>query len=282
MNVHFNTMVKNEGLLLDSILPLWKEYPIDKFVFYDDNSTDNTLDVIDKHLPKDRYVVLNDRLTRFHEAHHRSRMLEYSRESEADIVMSVDADEILSKNLEEDLHPLLREYEKFDILLYWYNVVENSLGRIRQDPLYKENYRSFILPMNKTKKFDLSLWKYHTPRVPSVDLPKMITKRYGVIHLQSMNERYYALKQLWYKHHEFVEYRHPVQQINAGYDPVVNNLNFQSIDTPSFIVGNMSFDSSIFDKIEKVKGYKDYILQNFNQDLVTFGQKYAREINENI
>jgi glycosyltransferase involved in cell wall biosynthesis len=268
--------------MLDSILPLWKEYPIDKFVFYDDNSTDNTLDIIDKHLPKDRYVVLNDRLTRFHEAHHRSRMLEYSRESEADIVMSIDADEILSKNLEEDLHPLLREYEKFDILLYWYNVVENSLGRIRQDPLYKENYRSFILPMNKTKKFDLSLWKYHTPRVPSVDLPKMITKRYGVIHLQSMNERYYALKQLWYKHHEFVEYRHSVQQINSGYDPVVNNLNFQSIDTPTFIVGNMRFDSSVFDEIEKVKGYKDYILQNFNQDLVTFGQKYVREINENI
>jgi len=85
-----------------------------------------------------------------------------------------------------------------------------------------------------------------------------------------------------YHAHEFVEYRHPVQQINTGYEPVVNNLNFQSIDTPSFIVGNMSFDSSIFDKIEKVKGYKDYILQNFNQDLVTFGQKYAREINENI
>lgn len=274
MHVHFNTMVKNEGLLLDKVLPIWKEYPIDKFVFYDDNSTDDTVEVIGKHLAKDRFVIFNDHLPKFHEAHHRSRMLEHSRSSGSDFVMSIDADELLSTNLVEDFYPLLKEYERFDIWLYWYNVVEDTLDRIRQDPLYKENYRSFILPMSRTKNFDLSLWKYHTPRVPNIDLPKMKTKKYGIIHLQSMNERYYALKQLWYKHHEFVEYGHSVQQINRGYDPVVNNLNFAAVDTPKSIVGNMKFDSNVFEKIEEIKGYKTYIRKHLNKELITFGQKF--------
>lgn len=274
MNIHFNTMVKNEGILLDNVLPIWHHYPVDKFVFYDDNSTDNTVEVIKKHLPLDRFVVINDNLAKFHEAHHRSRMLEYSRTSRADYVLSIDADEMLSANLKQDLLPLLKEYDRLDIWLYWFNVIENSLSRMRQDPLYAENYRSFILPLAKTGQFDLNLWKYHTPRTPGVHLPKARTKDYGIIHLQAINERHYALKQLWYKHYEFTEYGHTVQQINQGYDPVVNNLNFMAINTPPSVVGNQSFDASIFDVIEDTKGYKKYIQQNRNHELITFGKEY--------
>ena len=50
MIVHANVMVKNESILLDELLPIWKEYPIDKFIFYNDNSSDSTVDIIKKHL----------------------------------------------------------------------------------------------------------------------------------------------------------------------------------------------------------------------------------------
>lgn len=274
MNIHFNTMVKNEGLLLEHVLPIWKKYPIEKFVFYDDNSTDNTVEVINKHLSKERVVILNDHLPKFHEAYHRSKMLEYSRDDKADFVFSIDADELLSDNLVDDYKLVLKEYEAKDVHLYWYNVVEGTLNKTRQDPLYKENYRSFILPIKYTGKFDLNLWKYHTPRVPNVHLPKIATKNYGVIHLQAINERYYALKQLWYKHYEFKEYGHAVEKINSGYDPVVNGLNFHSIKTPKFIVGALSFDPKVFDEIEKIKGYKQYIMEHYNPNLITFGKLY--------
>jgi hypothetical protein len=36
MGVVFNTMVKNESIMLDNILPIWDKYPIDYFIFYDD------------------------------------------------------------------------------------------------------------------------------------------------------------------------------------------------------------------------------------------------------
>jgi hypothetical protein len=274
MKIYFNTMVKNEGILLDSILPIWKLYPVDKFIFYNDNSNDDTVEVIKKHLQKDRFEILNDNLQKFHEAYHRSKMLEYSRDQNADFVFAIDSDELLSDNLVTDYKIILKEFDKFDIWLYWYNVVENSLQKIRQDPLYKENYRSFILPVQKTEKFNLNLWKYHTPRVPNVNLNKIGTKDYGVIHLQAINERFYALKQLWYKHYEFKEYKHDINQINLGYDPVVNNLNFMSVKTPSTIIGNLNFDSKIFDEIEKVKKYKQYIIEHNVPELVTFGKNY--------
>ena len=45
MKVHANIMVKRR-ILLKQILPIWKDYPIDEFVFYNDLSTDSTVEVI--------------------------------------------------------------------------------------------------------------------------------------------------------------------------------------------------------------------------------------------
>ena len=64
MKIHANIMVKNEGILLKEVLPIWKEYPIDKFVFYDDLSTDDTVDVIVELLGSKAHILNNpDQLT---------------------------------------------------------------------------------------------------------------------------------------------------------------------------------------------------------------------------
>lgn len=277
MNVHFNTMVKNEGLLLDCVLPIWKAYAVDQFVFYDDNSTDNTLEVIAKHLPPERYVIYNDKLPAFNEAYYRSKMLQHSRKKRADYVLSIDADELLSANLCNDLSDVLKEYETKDIWLFWYNVVNDTLNQTRNDPSYVNNYRSFILPLKHTGNLDLSQWKYHTPRVPLVNLPKTKTKDYGILHLQAINRRFYALKQLWYKHYESVNYNHSIEDINGRYDPVVNGLSFCAVQTPSLIVGDLQFDSSVFDAIEEIRQHKKYVLEHLNPALITFGKEYLGE-----
>jgi glycosyltransferase involved in cell wall biosynthesis len=277
MNVHFNTMVKNEGLLLDRVLPIWKTYDVDQFVFYDDNSTDNTLEVIAKHLPAERYVIYNDKLPAFNEAYHRSKMLQHSRKKRADYVLSIDADELLSANLCQDLRVVLKDYDTRDIWLFWYNVVNDSLNQTRNDPAYVNNYRSFILPLKHTGNLDLSQWKYHTPRVPAVNLPKTHTKDYGILHLQAINRRFYALKQLWYKHYELVNYDHSIENINGRYDPVVNGLNFCAVQTPASIVGDLGFDSSVFDGIEEIRQHKKYVLEHLHPALITFGKEYLGE-----
>lgn len=275
--VHANVMVKNEEILLKQILPIWKDYPVDEFVFYNDLSTDSTVDVIKDILGDKATILENKEQTTFNESHNRSMMLEHSREAGADYVICIDADELMSASMLENFGTVLSANSKVDIQYFWYNVVGGDLKNYRQDPLYLENYRTFVLPMASTGKFDLSQWKYHTPRTPPVNLPKVKAKKVGFIHLQSMNERFYSLKQLWYKHFELVNYDHSIELVNSRYDPVINGLDFNAQPTPESIISGIDFPETInqsFDEIEKIKGYKDYILKNYNEDLITFGKKY--------
>lgn len=275
MKVYFNTLVKNEEILLSKVLPIWKQYPIDKFVFYNDNSTDNTVEIIKSILEPERIKIINNKLEKFHESNYRARMLQYSRFDDADFVLSIDCDELLSSNLVKDFQEVLKDYEKNDTWLYWYNVV-GSLEKTRNDPFYLNSFRSFILPLKHTGEFDLNQYKYHSPRVPDIDLPKKVSKEYGVIHLQAINKKFYALKQLWYKHYELKNYKHSIAEINNKYDFVINNLNFMEVNTPTKIIENIYFDSSVFDKILEEKKYKEYILENFTKELVTFGEDFLK------
>jgi glycosyltransferase involved in cell wall biosynthesis len=272
MKVHANVMIKNEELLLSQVLPMWEKYQIDEWVFYDDNSTDNTVELI-KDTFGDKATVFNDRLPKFHESHNRSRMFEHSRDSKADFAIAIDADELMSASLVKNFEKILQMNKKRNIMYYWYNVV-GGLQHYRRDPLYRENHRVFIIPVENAGKFNMSDYKYHTPRTPPVSLQPALMKDAGFIHLQSINKRFYALKQLWYKHYEHKEYGHTIEQINSRYDPVVNGLNFMEEKTPEFIIDGIKFDPSVYDRLADTKGYKEYILDNKVNNLVTFGKEY--------
>lgn len=277
MKVHANIMVKNEEILLKHILPIWKDYPIDEFVFYNDLSTDATAEVIKDVLGEKATILENKEQVVFNESHNRSMMLEYSRAAGADYAICIDADELISASMLDNFGSILSANSKVNIQYFWYNVVGGDLKNYRQDPLYRQNYRTFVLPMANTGKFDMSQWKYHTPRTPPVNLPQIKTQKVGFLHLQSMNERFYALKQLWYKHFEFVNYNHTVEFVNSRYDIVVNGLDFNPQPTPEDIISGIVLPDGLndsFDEMEKAKGYKDFIQKNYNEELVTFGKKY--------
>lgn len=274
MSVSFNTMVKNESIILDNVLPIWSNYPIDFFIFYDDNSTDETNEIISKHLPKDRFIILNDKLSKFNEGYQRQRMIDEARKRNFDFVFSIDADELLSSTITNNFISFLENYEKNDLLLFWYNCVDDSIKYYRGDPSYANNFRSFVLPLKKTQNLNINNWQYHTPRTPYVDLPKKITKDFGVIHLQSCNLKYYAIKQLWYKHYEFVYYKASAKSINEKYDPVINNFNFNKQLIDEKIIKGIDIDLSFFNGLEELKGYKNFIEKHYNEDLVTFGKEF--------
>ena len=224
----------------------------------------------------ERSVVLNDNLPKFHEAYHRARMFEYSRELGADFALCIDADELMSTSMLVDFNKILNSSYDYDFLysLYWYNVV-GDLKSIRQDAAYLNNYKEFLVPIRRAGQFDLRNWKHHAPRTPPCfGVNRVTSKEYGIIHLQSINKEYYALKQLWYKHKEFVEYGHSLERVNSYYDPVVNSLNFQEVTTPPGIVDGINFDPSIYNKMASIKGYKQYILENRVEGLITFGKEF--------
>lgn len=274
MKVGFNTMFKNEARLLDVVLPIWSKYKIDLFVFYDDNSTDNSCEIISKHLSSDRFLIINDLLPSFNEGHQRQRMIDESIINGVDIILTIDADELLTSSIVNNFDEFLNEYKHNDMQLFWYNCVNDSISFYRNDPEYQNNYRTFVLPVDKIGRLNSANFKYHTPRTPAVHLPKTQTKKYGVIHLQAANTRFYAIKQLWYKHHELVKYGHSVEFINQRYDGVVNNFNFNPTKIDPELIGGINIDLSVFDRLEEEKGYLDFIKNNYNERLVTFGKQY--------
>ena len=271
MTVHANVMIKNESLLLPEVYKQWKNYPIDHWVFYNDNSTDNTEEIIQDLFGKD-VTILNDKKEEFSECHNRSAMLEYSRDK-AEFVVCIDADELMSSNLIANWEEVLEHHNKYDLQYFWYNVV-GSLQMRRNDPLYRQNYRTFILPMKHTEHFDMTQYKYHTPRTPRINLPVVQVRDVGFIHLQSINKKFYALKQLWYKHYEHKTWNHSVEYINNRYDPVINKLNFDEVETPEEIITGIDFNTSVYDEMEEHKGYKKFIKDNLVPELVTFGGDY--------
>lgn len=274
MKVALNTMVKNEEVILSHVLPIWEKYPVDYFIFYNDNSSDETLQIIENYLPKHKIIILNDYLESFNEGYQRQKMIDKSRELKVDYVICLDADELLSSNIVRNFEDFLKIYDNVDLNLFWYNVVNNSLKEYRSDPLYENNYRSFVLPMRHTGNLNTNLSKYHTPRTPNVNLPKLHTKEYGVIHLQSSNTKYYALKQLWYKHYESKYYGYDVESINKKYDVVINNLNFNPKKIDDSLIDGIDIDLSFFENLAETKGYLSFIKENYNSSLVTFGEKY--------
>jgi len=274
MRVAFNTMFKNESRLLPEVLKIWKQYPIDLFVFYNDNSTDNSVEIIKNILEPDRFIIINDNLPKFNESYQRQRMIDVSRGNGVDIVFSIDCDELLTTTIVNNFDNFLRVYKHQDMHLFWYNSVNNTLLDYRTDPQYAHNYRSFVLPLNKTESLNVNDWKYHTPRTPNVNLNKTFNDDFGVIHLQALDKRYYAIKQLWYKHHEFVHYGHSVEFINSRYDSVVNNLEFNAKKIRPELIEGIEFNTDIFKGLEIEKGYLEFIHNNYNEGLVTFGKEF--------
>ena len=139
MKVYANVMVQNEAIILPHVFKYWNDYPVDKWVFYDDNSTDNTVEVIKDNFG-DKAQIFSSSDAEFNESKNRSTMLEFSRQSGADLALAIDADELLSANMvdkwEEVTHQKLVHFlddatsimynlEKlsFD---YWENLIKDT------------------------------------------------------------------------------------------------------------------------------------------------------------
>ena len=272
MNIHANVQVKNEEVLLSAVLPIWKEYPIDRWVFYDDDSADKTSSLIRDVLGEKAFIIEGDE-SRYNPIKNRSMMLEHSRETGASHVVTLDADELISSNIVNEFIKMVDISSKYNVLYYTYDAVAD-LYHHRKDSTYENNFKNFIFPLSHAGKFTDEGMRAHSIKTPPVYLPPTFTRDAGIIHLSSISERYYALKNLLCKHRDYNEYLMSVGELNSIYDTKVNNLRLNVEATPEKITKGITFYASIFDEVAEAKGYKEYIIENSVPDLITFGKEY--------
>lgn len=270
MNLVVNCQVKNEALLLEHVLPIWRTYPVDEFIFYDDASTDHTRDVITLCLGQ-KATIIQGKDRPFDEADNRQQMLNKS--MMADYILSIDSDELVTANfwLHKDL--VFNDLADTEHRVFCYNLAGNWHTR-RSDPAYKNNFLC-MTARPKDVVLDAEKRAYHTQRrLPSSHKHIKNIKHIGNIHLQSLNPGYYALKQLWYKHWEYYNLYMDARRINAKYDKVVNGMKWIPKPISKDMVEGLYIDPAVFDTLAQTKQYKQYVLDNLVPELVTFGHKY--------
>jgi len=270
--LHLNSMIKNEAALLEKIIPVWKTYPIDRFVFIDDDSTDDSVSVI-RDLLGAKAVIFRPSVNYFSESLNRSTMFDFSR-AKSEYVLSLDADEVLTTNVGGLWDDIFKIVDVSNLQFYCYNVV-HSMESYRTDPAYERNFLTVLTSTKSCSDFDLSKTKYHTSaRLPLRSGRTLQTNSVGCIHLQALNEEFYVLKQLWYKHFEYINYGISIDELNRRYDYVVNGRDYRLKAMNPKLTEGLYFDGQVFKELCHQRGYKEFILQNLNRDLLTFGFEF--------
>jgi hypothetical protein len=191
MKTYANVLMKNEATLLQEVLKFWKEYPVDKFLFWNDNSTDNSVEVVSDILGDRAQILSPTAGTLFNEGKGRNILAQTSKDADVDLIFSLDCDELFSKSLIDHFNTFCEAAAKTHIAIRQCNVVNGSLNWMRMDPKYKQNYRYFVIPVKNMQMIPESHdGVHHIQRDPPVNLPKAYTDDIAFIHLQAINTKF--------------------------------------------------------------------------------------------
>jgi len=232
------TRTKNECFLLKEMFPLWQKFA-DGFVFFDDGSTDDTVEWLTAN--KEKYNILHifekgkgekeseilkiesdERQMLFDEAHKHTNK-----------IICLDSDEYLDGELTKDkVEALLGSYNDTVFYLHW--VQYTSKDRIRVDGPWQQNFTDrmghYIQPASFPKAQMHSL---HLPRGTGggISVPTHILY---VAHLQWLDMPWVGVKQYYWKVTDWVtRHQHNVGTIGAeGYDHSVNNFAWAYAPAP--------------------------------------------------
>jgi hypothetical protein len=250
--------MKNEAILLEEVLKFWKDYPLDKFLFWDDNSTDNSIEVV-KSILGDR-AEIHKADSAFNESLGRNFLAEKSKKDNYDLIFSLDCDELFSYSLVKNFNVFCKYALDYSIGLRQCNVVKGTLSKMRMDPKYMSNFRFFAIPTARMHPLPVSNNGLHqSERDVQVNAQRCVTEEFAYIHLQAINERFYAMKQVYYKIDQIRSKIGNYRKIIFDIEDTANNLNFCEVDTPPQYIADWKFDPKIFDKVLESRGYESII-----------------------
>lgn len=262
------TRTKNEAFLIKELLPLWAKYA-DGFVFYDDGSTDDTIEFLTKN--KEKYNIL-EILTRDEEEDYIKKLkmetderqllydtaLKYSNK-----IICCDTDEYLDGDMtKEELNQLLDQNLNTIFYLQW--VQYTSTNTIRIDGPWGNNFKVRI--GSYTSRGDFGSAQMHSLHLPLTEKSQAIEpQKLFIAHLQWMSKRWVGVKQYFWKLNDYINSKiHGAQVIDSyAYDVSVNNFNWEYINYPI----SLKVDEKIYDKQDIKNNYKLEYIKKYTLEL---------------
>ena len=223
------TLARNERVLIEELLPLWKQYA-DGFVFLLDKNTDDTkqylesvkeqyniLEVLEVSEPDSKLPIETDK---------RQLLFDTGRKYSNKIIC-LDADEYLDGEMTKaEVESLLENNPDTVFFLQW--VQYTSVNTIRVDGPWRNNIKDRMgAYITDTKFAHAQMHSTHLP-IPSKQLGISQDKLF-VAHLQWLNKTYVAIKQYYWKVEDYVNntVHNAAVAGNSAYDASVNDFNWE-------------------------------------------------------
>lgn len=262
------TRTKNEAFLIKKMFPLWAKYA-DGFVFYDDGSTDDTVEFLEAN--KNKYNILEIIEGNKKENYIKELKMETDERQPlynaaykySNKIICCDSDEYLDGSFtKQDLEKLLESNPDTVFNLQW--VQYTSQNNVRVDGPWGNNFK--VRAGSYTSQGDFGIAQMHSLHLPPASKSKAINpSQLFIAHLQWLSKRWVGVKQYFWKINDYVNREiHGAEVIEASaYDVSVNNFKWQYSQYPI----ELKVDEKIYDSQDMKANYKlDYI------------KKYTREL----
>lgn len=264
-------MLKNELILLEQLLPIWKEYA-DGFVFYDDGSTDGSYEYLEKNKKKFNILkILKKPITDTPHYETDARQLLFDTALKySNNIICLDADEYLDGEMsKQELESVLNNNPDTRFHLHWKQYT--SCNTVRIDGPWKHNLKDRIGNYSEPCKF-IEMYKHshHLP-IPKNEkalkgLPAFPEDKLFVAHLQWLDKKYVAIKQYYWKAEDWV-INH--LKLNRGdkivpassYDSVINNWEWEETYYPY----RLKIRADIFEKYKPSSNWRVEYIQKWTK-----------------
>jgi len=258
------TRTKNECFLIKEMMPLWAKYA-DAFVFYNDSSTDDTLEYLNS--IKDKYNILEILNNNTEEDYVKNLKIETSERQPlydaalkySNKIICCDTDEYLDGSVtKQELETILDNNPDTVFYLQWVQYTDKNTVRV--DGPWGNNYKVRI--GNYSTRGDFGIAQMHSLHLPPATKQAQFERsKLFIAHLQWLDKRWVGVKQYFWKLNDYINKNmHNAEVIDStAYDASVNNFNwaYARHDTDLKVDPRIYSKQSIKDnyKLEYIKKY---------------------------
>ena len=180
--------IHNESLNLEMCIKHLNKY-VDKFVIFDDESTDNSVEILKK-FPKVKEIISEKQKGKheWRERYNRETVLRKAKEiSEAaeTWVLCIDPDERFEKRFLRNIRKIIKRNPGKAINVHFRELWDN-IYQFRNDGIWNEKSKTLLFPLSKEMTFDYEN-EHHIPWIYR-ELTSIIYLDYNLYHLKMVKD----------------------------------------------------------------------------------------------